>query len=200
MPKTLKEMRERVRSILQEPVPARWSDEDINGYLNEGLLDLAFMAQRPKSTEIPLAAGQSTVTFPSDFLSIREIYWGDTKGKKPLYLAVEDLPLDDETKGTPKKFYLLNGTIEIRPIPDEAKNVYIVYVATPKELVNDNDVPEFPRCERVLISYAVYRAYYEDGDPRSQLWRQDFDQQLVNWLTVDRQTQPTNTFQVKDVW
>ncbi len=59
--KTLSQLVTRVRDILEEPVPARWSDDMLKDYLNKAQEDLAILAERLKTYEVTLKA-DSTLT------------------------------------------------------------------------------------------------------------------------------------------
>ncbi len=59
MPRTVKTLIQligRVRDILEEPVPARWSNDMIKDYLNKAQEDLAILAERLKTSEVTLKA------------------------------------------------------------------------------------------------------------------------------------------------
>lgn len=199
MAMNLGQLRAKVRSILQEPVPARWSNTDIDGYLNDGLQDMAKIAERLRTKEVAVTAGTATITFPDDLLILHSVYWGDSSSKTELLLAKDNLPADDLTQDTPVYFYLLDGSIRLRPIPNEDKNIYFVYYWKPKIMLDDTDMPELEGTENALISYAVYRAYFEDGDPRAALWEQDYAKQQLKWLAIENQNNP-DIMQVKEVW
>lgn len=199
MAMTLSQLRTKVRSILQEPVAARWSNADIDSYLNDGLQDMAKTAERLRTKEVAVAIGTATITFPDDLLVLHSVYWGDSSSKTELLLAQDTLPADDLTKDTPVYFYLLDGSIKLRPIPNVAKTIYFVYYWKPRLMVADTDIPELEKTENALISYAVYRAYFEDGDPRATLWEQDYAKQQLKWLAIEGQNNPS-IMQVKEVW
>ena len=59
---TLAELRALVRSILREPVPARWSNADIDRYINAGVLEIARAMERRKSATVAVVPGTSVLT------------------------------------------------------------------------------------------------------------------------------------------
>lgn len=186
MPETLLQMVTRVRDILKEPVPARWTDEQIKGYLNRGQESLAILAERTKTEEETLLAGTGSFGFPEDFLMMKGLYWLDAPYKREIKPGTSMIPLDDTTTGDPRYYYLQNDRIEIRPIPVTDKVIYIVYYQRPPDMT-DNDTPFFRFSEDALVSFAVFRAYAEDNDPRMQLWEEDYIKQSRRWLVTETQ-------------
>jgi hypothetical protein len=197
---TLKEIRTRIRSILQEPFPARWQDTDINAYINAGLRDIAILAERIRTKTIDVAIGVETVTFPTDMLTLKTIYWGDGSQRYELDKALNTYPSDDTTQDDPTTAYIYDQAIHLRPKPQAAGKVTIVYHMKPVDMTLDADTPELQGAEDALISYGVYRAYFEDGDPRSQLWEQDYSKEQLKWLAVERENNNSPAFQVKARW
>jgi len=187
MPETLKKMVERVRDILKEPIPARWTDEQIKGYLNRGQENLAILAERTKTVEITLPAGEGSIVRPDDFLMIKGLYWLDAPYKREIKPGMSNIPLDDTTVGDPRYFYMQNEKFEIRPIPVIDRTIYVVYYQRPPDMEMDEDLPFFKFSEDVLVSFAVFRAYAEDNDPRMQLWEEDYYKQSRRWLVTETQ-------------
>lgn len=192
-------LRTKVREILQEPIPARWSDNTINEYLNEGQKRVAEFAEIIRMNESSLGIGITTVSTPADCLVLRKIFWGDATEKRELNLAGEVIPLDDNSEGEPNRYYRINEQIEIRPIPNVAKNLYMVYYWKPTEMINDVDTPEIKDAEQAIYSYAVYQAYFEDSDPRAALWEEKYQKSLLEWSRIHNMNYSA-PFQTKTVW
>ncbi len=197
---TLSELITAVRNILREPVAARWTDNDIKRYLNSGLSDLAKLSEKTKTSSISVTYSTSSIVIPSDVLAIKTLYWYDANsGKIELEPSVESMPDDDISTGTPEKYYLLDDNIILRPIPVIDGTLYLAYTKKPAQLLNNTDTPELKDSDDALISYAVWRAYFEDGDPRATLWENDYAKQALKWQAVEMENyeQP---FRVKEWW
>lgn len=197
---TLLELIEKTRSVLREPVAARWTDDDIKRYLNSGLTDLAKLSEKISKTTVDVTANTQSVQIPADVLVLKSIYWfDDTSGKNELYVSYDSLPEDDETTGVPSEYFTIDGEIVLYPIPETDGRLLLTYTKKPSLLVNDTDTPEYDNCEDALISYAVWRAYLEDGDPRAVLWENDYAKQALKWQTVESENY-SQPFRVREWW
>lgn len=195
----LAELISNVRSILREPVPARWSNNDIKRYINNAIQDLAKLSSKEKTVTLSVLSGTSNIDVPTDVLNLVRLYWEDENIKKELYSAIDGYPLDNTELGTPIYYYIINDKIEIRPIPLLNGNLIIQYIPKPALLVNDTDEPSIKNADEAIISYAVWRALLEDGNPMAQLWEADYVKNAMKWQSVEAENYVL-PFKVKEVF
>lgn len=197
---TLAQLREIIRSILREPAPARWQNSDLDRYINGCVLEIARTMERRKSAAIDVAANTPYVQPPTDCLVPDELFWlktGETE-KRELYPATSTMP-PDVASGTPTYYYLLEDRIYLYPVPDSSGVLYLTYFWRPASLVNDNDTLAVEDTDQLIINYAVWRAYLEDGDPMAQLWEAEFAKELARWATIE-QARHSMAFRPKAEW
>lgn len=179
-------LRTTVRKILFDqaaPTSSRWSDDDLNRFLNEGLLEVSRAAKRRKTAALSFTAGESSKTLPTDLLRIDgNPLWQATGEsiRREIVSSADVYPLDDVT-GRPREYWLIGNTIIIRPVPDVAGTLTVVYLYKFPELATDTDVPEPENVDGILIAYALWQALDFDGSPLAQVWREKFVQQLAAW-------------------
>ena len=197
---TLVQLRELIRSILREPVPARWQNSDLDRYINMGVLEVARAMERRKSATVAVASGTAYVDLPTDCLTLDELFWlktGET-AKRELYPATDTMPPDAEP-GTPAYYYFLEGRIYLYPVPDANGTLYITYFWRPAALVNDGDTLAVEDTDQLLVDYAVWRAYLEDGNPMAQVWEAEFAKELARWSAIEQQRQ-SMSFRPRAEW
>ncbi len=189
--KTLAQMVTDVRNILEEPVPARWTDAKLKEYLNKCQEDFAVLAERLKTEEVTLDAGDGTLPFPDDFLMMSEMYWMDGDQKREIKPGTTNVPLDDSANTSPAtgptRYYMVNGVFEIRPVQAVDTDIIIVYYEDPDDMVEDDDRPHFNHTQDALIAGAVWMAYRDDNDPREQLWSNNYSIEKQKWLVIETQ-------------
>ena len=122
----LAELTTAIRSILMEPIPARWSNEDIKRYLNDGILELAIVADTTVSKEVPVSAG-GNIDITDDMLIVRSVYWDLDDEYKELMPGLEML-LKVKPEVCLINTLLPGDKIELRPIPDVDGYAKIGYV------------------------------------------------------------------------
>jgi hypothetical protein len=179
-------LRATVRRILfdqADPSASRWSNEDLNRFFNEALLEVSRSAMRRKKTELSFLAGEQSKPLPADMISLDgPPQWRDSGGtdRYELARAEEPYPLDDAT-GSPEEYWLLEDGIYLRPIPEVGGTLTLVYFKKFPVLVNDTDVPEPQNVDGILIAYAMWQALDFDGSPLAQVWQQKFIAHMAAW-------------------
>ncbi|NLZ95987.1 MAG: hypothetical protein GX921_09220 [Bacteroidales bacterium] len=180
---TLAEIITAVRSILREPIAARWSDDDIKRYLNSGLIELANAAEKTTTKEVLITAGTSGIEITDDMLTIHAVYWELDDEFKELYPGIETLP-KSKAQGLPKEYYIIDDAIKLSPVPDIDGAAKIAYVKKPASMVTDTDKPELKNADNVLIAYGAWQAFLEDGSPYTQIWEAEYAKRVMNWVSV----------------
>ncbi len=197
------ELRTAIRSVLREPVAARWLDTDINDYINNALEEVSRALLRTKKSTALVAKNAETVTLPTDCLILNELFWVDINNViTPIYRQFEDaIPTTAAVNdiGTPTKYWLIDNLIYLRSVPDTAGTVQFVYYYKLPELNSDTDVPALSGLNRFIKACGVYEAYFDDGDPRYELWEQRKNKELISWLGVESSTYATG-FKQQENW
>lgn len=193
----LAELTTAIRSILMEPIPARWSNEDIKRYLNDGILELAIVADTTVSKEVPVSAG-GNIDITDDMLIVRSVYWDLDDEYKELCPGLEMLP-KSKARGVPDKYFIAGDKIELRPIPDVDGYAKIGYVKKPALLENETGTPEIKNADKVLIAYGAWQAFLEDGSPYTQIWETEYTKRLMNWHSFYSDNNQI-AFRPKGVW
>lgn len=185
------ELRAAVREVLREPVAARWSDATINDYINNALEELARALMRTKTDTS--SVDTETVNIPEDCLILNSLYWKDSAGNKTEIIRQFDdrVPLTnyegdtDKNTGIPDKYWLINNVIYLRPIPDTAGTIEFEYYQKLPELASDEDVPALSGLNNYIKAHAVYEAFFDDGNPMYELWKQRRGEELASWMSTE---------------
>ncbi len=197
-------LRATVRRILFDqaaPSASRWSDDDLNRFLNEALLEVSRSAMLRKKAELSFLAGEQSKPLPADLLSIDGLpQWLESGGTERYELAraEEPYPLDDAS-GSPEEYWLLENGIYLRPIPEFGGTLTLVYFKKFPALLNDTDLPEPENVDGILIAYAMWQALDFDGNPLSQIWQQKFIAGMVAWGRDDERKYRRRPAQVEVV-
>ena len=185
----LKKMTARVMRALPNLPPNTIGTNNIVDLLNEGLENLASMSNKTTTLVYAVEEDTDSVYFPSDMLRLVNVYWSDDKTEleaslektpKP-YLDEDD---DEEYTGTPIYYYVEDGRIVLRPIPNEDENLYVVYTRKPTTMTNDTDEPDLEGAEEYMIAYALYRLHLEANSPSFQLWDMERTRALAVFTDV----------------
>jgi hypothetical protein len=200
------DLRTAIREVLREPTAARWSDTTIDDYINNALVELARALMRTKTDTASVAASAETTTLPTDCLILNSLYWEDADNniteifRQYTRFPLSDLDEDnDEETGVPDKFWLINDVPYFRPIPEAAGTVTFEYFYKLPELDDDADVPVMSGLNNFIKAHAVYEAYFDDGDPRYEIWKQRRGEELASWMSTEVSSYSTG-FKVQERW
>jgi hypothetical protein len=203
--KTRLELRTAIREVLREPTAARWSDTTINDYINNALVELSRALMRTKTGDVSVAAEAETVTPPADLLILNTLYWVDADNNQTKIYRQYDVPVtnldedNDEGTGTPDKFWFIDNLVYLRPLPTSAGTAKFEYYYILPELDTDDDVPILSGLNNYIKAYGVYEAYFDDGDPRYELWKQKKNEELASWMNAEVCNYSTG-FKVEERW
>ena len=182
----LRKMVARVMRALPNLPPNSIGANDVVDLLNEGLNNIAAMSTKTATLTYELDADTDSVPFPEDMLKLVNVYWSDDKVE--LEASLEKMPKtfldddDEEYTGTPIYYYVEDGRIVVRPIPNEDENLYVVYTRQPTVMVEDTDVPDIEGTEEYIIAYALYRLHLEANSPSFQLWDMERTRALAMFM------------------
>ncbi len=193
------ELRNRVRDILNEPVPARWSDTLLNAFLNEGLNDIAKLTPALTETTISVKQGDTYIALPLDLLALDSLFYGPDRHE--IKRALEPLPPDNTTLGTPEWYYpRADGNYLIWPLPDINTTVVVVYNKKPTQLSADTDEPSIAGADTALIAYAVWKACLVDGNfQAAALWEVEYGKEATKFLSIQDRNH-SGAFHVRMMW
>lgn len=185
---TLAQIRQLVRDRLDEETPRRWSNAQLNRWINEGARDVARRAEclQAKST-VAVTSGSQTVSLSTltGLLKINRVEWKSTGSSNVYALEYRDFnsmdavwwDQQDNTLSTPRHYTLIGNppslTIQLYPIPNTPGNLRILYWKLPLEATLDLATVQIPDgWHDTIADYAEYKALRKDGDAR---WKEAFD-------------------------
>jgi hypothetical protein len=175
---TLADYRTEVQTRLREPATGGlWSVSEINNYVNRAIVRVGIDVRLPKKdAPIPLVAGISFYSFPSDYMIPEFIYGSSTLGNQwlfPTTLIQLDRMQDGrgdwekDNPGTPTHFvpFSQNQFILWPPVLTN-DNVNLHYTPFLPALVNDSDTTQLPlTVQRLVPLFASYLAQMKN-DPK----------------------------------
>jgi hypothetical protein len=135
------------------------------------------------------------LTRPKDLYTLRYIDGNDSRKLTRLTVRELDerLPYVEGIAQTKPKFYTRRGmNIELIPIPNEVKPIYIYYSQWPAVLVNDDDQSSYETLEDVIITLATEIAYsilegtHADWDSRAKA--------LLSGSVLENRSRPDRTW------
>lgn len=120
--------------------------------------------------------GSSSVSLPSDFLSVRDIYIDQTPRQSLSYLSPSAFTRDARATdtGLPVFYTQTGSTLELAPIPSTTYSVVLLYYAKPAVLSDSNLTNTFTTvCPDALLYGALVEAEpYLMNDARLPIWSQ----------------------------
>lgn len=198
---TLLEARTQVRDLLDEPVAQFWSDDQLNGWINEAAKDIARKLEwKRASASIAVAATTQTVTAPADVYRIYRIQYTEDGGGTDTYtvefrgyMEMDQIwGINQEWPGSYPLYYTLwkvppTMDIILYPVPSAAGHLTVFYYQQIIEAVADgDDIDVLEGWEDVSYDYAVYRALRKDADPRWQEFKATYEDKIVDMMTSTR--------------
>lgn len=127
-----------------------YNDGDhIKNLINEALTMIAADAKIQTTHTITFVPGQSEYPLPINYKEVITMVEGPLSSPYCIFPLTE---VDSYTSG----FYIYNGNIVFRPMPNEGKTVTFYYYQYPDEMLSEDDVPDIdPRYHDVLATYAA---------------------------------------------
>lgn len=201
----LSDARLQLRDRLDEASPRRWTDSQLNRWINEGCRDIARRAECLQSTtDLAVAANtqQSSLASLSGLLRIHRVEWQTTGTTQ--WNALEPRDINDmdaiwwdhqtQHKSRPN-YFTLKGTppaltILLYPTDPTGGTARIWWWRLPVEVTTDASTLDLPDgWYDVALDYAEYRAMRKDSDPR---WKEAFDIYKDNLASLVEQTRRYN--------
>lgn len=188
------ELRNLVLTWLNDPDAGYFTIPQVNLWLNN--------AQREVQKEL-LQAGQnsylscaqtSTIQYadcyalPADFLKIHkfEVVLSGVSPNENSMILVPRTPMEIsgiQGPGTPQCYFLKKDCAVLKPIPDNAYVIRMLYSYRVSDMTNDNQEPDAPeQYHELLACYATKDGFLKDGSDPSQI-----EKKIGSYLTLMRQ-------------
>jgi hypothetical protein len=191
------ELRLIVREVLREPVPARWSDALLNTYINNAIGEVEKALMRTKTDTADVEAGQETVSLPEDCYALNSLHWVGSGEIKRQYSGVPDM--EEGVTEIPDRYWLIDNKVYLRPTPKEPGTVKFEYYYKLPRFITDDDVLPLDGLDNFVKAHTVFEAYFDDGDPRFEIWKQRKNEELATWMTAEISSYSTG-FKVEERW
>lgn len=175
----------------------------IKVWLNEACERVARAAQIPELTrEVTLTVAGNVAPLPSDLLRLLSVY--DPEANRNLiYERYADVREYSPVNGNAILYAVdkANSTLLLYPAPSDGASLVARYLAGPKELSADSDIPQTPGdYQDLLVTYALSRAFRaEDDFEASAVYRQQYKEDLAD-LQGDVQYKEIVSRQVPGTW
>lgn len=160
----------RVQRQFGDEASVQIDDTDIMRYINDVVKEIAVQNDLMQATgTMPSVIGQTIYPFPSDYLSMRSLYYNNMK-VKPLkrteydeYIISSD---PDETQtGTPFIYTRWGTNFFLYPKPDSVKTIKLFYQQRPVEVTALTDTIPLPTEYHLrVVEYCLQQAYQTDED------------------------------------
>jgi len=140
--------------------------------------------QMLSSTTMSMTGGDSTVSIPSDFLELRDLFIQGNPRIPVTYLSPSIFTRNAraEESGKPVFYTVLQSEFEFAPIPDTNYTLEMLYYAKPVQLSNANTsnifLTNYP--DALLYGSLMEAEPYLINDARVQLWGSMYDRAVTN--------------------
>lgn len=202
MKKTLLQLRTETRAELLDPTPARWTDEQLNRYLNLGQEDLARAGTTKIRILVPVLAGENSFSAPSSILVIDHIWWESGGSRYPVDWSDYPFEPNSTDQGTPRLAWFENETVKFWPAAQSDGQMFIKGIKRPAAMTADNmthDLPDYETVNEAMIAYCVWQAYLTDYDPQRDIWSAKYLLLKGEFAKLEIQRNP-QTARVRDVY
>lgn len=178
---TYSDLKELLSTLLDDDTTNFYTDSDRSRALNSAYFELYSEAvdvsggngPSISTSSLTVTSGTATVTLPSDFLHLVDVYYQESSTSKPLRWKKINPRKQAEysiLNGTSKQlcYYLLGqSSMRVVPAPGWTGTIECFYIPEPTAFANDSDEPAFPITSRELIAYeAFHRLKEKEGvDP-----------------------------------
>lgn len=149
-------------------IPYFWSDDAVDGYLNEAVAEAAIRARLIRDDEeIAVTSGSQSVALPAALFDIQYAELRDAAGDAYEIRGTSRQALDADKPGwrslteRPEHYVHDDKTLLLDAIPDADYTLYIEFFRTPSEpMTAEGDAPEIHEIHHEgLLQWAFHRAY-----------------------------------------
>lgn len=160
----------RVQRQFGDEASVQINEEDIIRWINDAVIEICTQNDLKQATgTMNSVIGTNSYDFPSDLLSVRTIYYDSTRLKffkrteYDEYINEQD-PKEEQT-GTPWLFTRWGSQFTVYPKPDAVKQIKLLYLQQPFEVVIDTDDVPLPDMYLTRVTeYCLQQAYQTDED------------------------------------
>lgn len=160
----------RVQRQFGDEASVQIEDADIIRFINDVVKEIAVQNDLMQATgTMNSVAGQNSYALPTDFLSLKSIYYNNMK-VKPLKRTeydeyiIESDP-DETQQGTPFIYTRWGTNFILYPKPDSVKVIKLFYQQRPVDVASLTDVIPLPTEYHLrVVEYCLQQAYQTDED------------------------------------
>lgn len=175
---TLSDLISYVRAEISEPTPGFVSNDEVTRWLNRANYDLADAAGMESGTSqtITTSNGTEAYSLNSDFGLVEQVELIDQNDSTRYYSLIPiDISERVDSKGTPRSYYILAGSLYLNPMPDGVYTIRVWYYKVGATLVANTDTPIIPsRFHDLLTLFAVSQAKRKGDDPAFLTYLNDY--------------------------
>lgn len=202
MKKTLLQLRTDARAELLETTAARWTDAQLNRYLNLGQEDLAKVSASKIRATVSVSIGASSVVVPSSILVVDDIWWEAGGTRYPMQWSNYPFEPNSTDQGTPRLAWLEGDTVKFWPAAQSSGTLLIKGIKRPAAMTDDNmthDLPDYETVNEALVAFCVWQAYLTDYDPQRDVWSAKYLLLKGDFAKMEAERNP-QTARVRDVY
>jgi hypothetical protein len=166
-----------VRSLIDEPDAANWSDDEIRTYLwfGERLVIDKIGCYSGTNAATSTVSGTQEYAKPTDSFRVSKVTWDGVKLKKidqADYDALSSISYGGSlATGSPCYYYEFGSNIGLYPVPDSAKTLKFWYIKEPANLTSASTSFSVPSlAQNAIVDYATYRALLKDKDKLADMF------------------------------
>ena len=112
---------------------------------------------------------------PADFVSVVRVIYNNDEIYRTTKKEVE---LMDSSDSNPTYYYIYQNNIVLRPTPNGAYSVQMIYDASLSSLASDQDSSLEEDFDDAILLYTAYKLYLWVRDPNAQTYIWDYQDQL----------------------
>lgn len=182
------EIRTLVRTYLNEPTAAFWTDAELNTAIGVASIKCHNMIKNltryhfTTRVTFPLVAGDDWYQLPGDCKDIKlvtKIMSSNDDEEVPLYRAPSDNPfpfsdvvssVQNSSDEGPQTYWIIGGSMRFLPMPSSAMTIRIYYEARITAMTSDANTPNFDTdYHDMAAKWAAIEAAVKDGQKRDDL-------------------------------
>lgn len=189
---TRKGVRDRARLRLNEEgtTSGEWTDDELNGYLDEWVDNMSENAAYEQTASFAVAADTETVSWDdlsiTQIVTLRDVRWDDATTRR-LLLPHRGAWSPTREKGAPHAYYEFAKTFYLRPIPGVAGTLLVAYEgALPYFTSDSDDTPTSTIGERwrdLPMYFCTWKARERSGHPEAEQESANYARRATEFFT-----------------
>lgn len=160
----LSNLRDNVRTIINEATAAFWTDAELNRLINDGERDVAIKSLCLENIDTATTTASTRLVQFSGHKILHVEYTDATYPLGLIRIRPNQLGRIPYNGATPQFYFQWGNQVIIDPIPATTYNLNLYIADYPEyEMSSDTDEPQVPkRFHELIILHAVYRALMKD--------------------------------------